>query len=152
LSEYFQTIFDKFELQVRKEYRYTEDDLWVHVEDGKARIGVTDYLQRTSGDVAFIETARQGSRIQKKGELGTMETAKTTVTLYSPLSGQVTEVNRVLAQKPELLNSAPYKEGWLVIITPYDLEGDAKSLLSAEDYYQLMLGKLRSGEGRLESR
>lgn len=152
MSEYLQTTFDKFEFRVRKGYVYTEDDLWIEVLEGKARVGVTDYLQRTSGDVAFIETVKQGSRIQKGSALGTMETAKTTVALYSPLSGQVTDINQTLTQKPELLNTAPYEEGWLLIITPENLIEDTKPLLNADDYYSLMLTKLRRGESKLESK
>jgi len=152
LSEYFQTVFDKFELRVRKDYRYTKDDLWVHVEDGKARIGVTDYLQRTSGDVAFIEVAKSGTTIEKSREFGTIESAKTTVALLSPVSGTVEEVNSKLAEKPELINSDPYGDGWLVAVSLPDPTDTSSSLLSAEDYYQLMLEKLQSEQGNLESR
>ena len=152
MSEYFQTVFDKFELRVRKDYRYTEDDLWVHIEHSKARIGVTDYLQRTSGDVAFIDVAKSGTTIEKSREFGTIESAKTTVALLSPVSGKVEEVNIKLAEKPELVNSDPYGDGWLVVVIPPDPADTSSSLLSAEDYYRLMLGKLQSEQGKLESR
>jgi len=152
LSEYLRTIFDKFELQVRKGFYYTRDDLWVSVDDGKAKVGVSDYLQKTSGDVAFVEVAKPGSTVERGKEFGTMESAKTTVELLSPLSGTLQEVNDNLSRKPELVNSDPYGDGWLVVISPRNLEGDRSSLLGAEEYYKLMLGKLRSEHGKLESR
>jgi len=152
LSEYLRTIFDKFELQVRKGFYYTRDDLWVSVENGKAKVGVSDYLQKTSGDVAFVEVAKPGSTVERGKEFGTMESAKTTVELLSPLSGTLQEVNNNLSGKPELVNSDPYGDGWIVVISPLNLEGDRSSLLSAEEYYTLMLGKLQSEHGKLESR
>ncbi|MGO9644306.1 MAG: glycine cleavage system protein H [Candidatus Bathyarchaeia archaeon] len=136
MSEYLRTVFDKFELQVRKGFYYTRDDLWVSVENGKVKVGVTDYLQKTSGDVAFIEVAKPGSAVEKGKEFGTMESAKTTVALVSPLSGELEETNSNLTGKPELINSEPYGEGWLVIITPRNLENDRISLLSADDYFK----------------
>ena len=152
MSEYLRTTFDKFELRVRKGFYYTNDDLWVSVESGKARVGVTDYLQKTSGDVAFIEVAKPGSTVDRGKAFGTMESAKTTLALLSPVSGKIDESNNKLTGKPELVNSDPYGEGWLVVIAPSNLENDRKSLLSAEDYYKLMLEKLQSEHGKLESK
>jgi glycine cleavage system H protein len=152
LSEYLRTTFDKFELQVRKGFYYTNDDLWVSLDNGKARIGVSDYLQKTSGDVAFIEVAKPGSTVEKGKEFGTMESAKTTVALLSPLSGTLDESNSKLAGSPELVNSDPYEEGWLVILTPHNLKDDLTSLLTADDYFKLMLEKLQREHGKLESR
>lgn len=152
MSEYLTTTYDKFELRVRIGFYYTKDDLWVNVVNGKARFGVSDYLQKTSGDVAFIEIAKPGSTVEKGKKLGTMESAKTTVELPSPLSGILEEANNNLSAKPELVNSDPYGDGWLVVISPRNLEDDRTSLLSAEEYYKLMLGKLQSEHGKLESR
>ena len=112
---------------------------------------MSDYLQKTSGDVAFVEMAKPGSTIQLGKEFGTIESAKTTVTLLSPISGKVDEINDRLAEKPELVNSDPYGEGWLVILAPSNLE-ELKLLLSADDYYKLMLDKLQGKQGKLESR
>ena len=151
MSDYLQTVFDKFELRVHKGYYYTRDDLWASVETGKVRVGVSDYLQKTSGDVAFIEVAKPDSTIQLGKELGTIESAKTTVPLTSPLSGKIIEVNDKLVEKPELVNMEPYGEGWLIIIAPSDLD-ELRLLLSADDYYKLMLEKLQSERGKLESR
>jgi len=137
---------------VRIGFYYTRDDLWVSIENGKIRVGVSDYLQKTSGDVAFIEVPKPGSILEKGKEFGTMESAKTTVALLSPVSGKIDEANDNLAGKPELVNSDPYGEGWLVLITPHNLEDDRTSLSSAEDYYKLMLERLQSEHEKLESK
>lgn len=152
MNEYYRTVYDKFELLVREGFYYTMDDLWVSIENDQAKIGVSDYLQKTSGDVAFIEVAKPGSTVQKGKELGTMESAKTTVALLSPFSGTLDEANSKLTGSPELVNSDPYGEGWLVILKPSNLEDDRSSLLSADDYFKLMLEKLQSEREKLESK
>jgi glycine cleavage system H protein len=151
LNQHLQTVFDKFQLQVRKGYYYTEDGLWVSMEKGRAKIGVSDYTQRTGGDVAFVEFVKQGSKVMRQAEIGTLETAKTTFSLLSPISGMVEEVNRILLEKPELVNSDPYGEGWLLILVPHSVEEDLKMLMSAEDYFRLMLKKLETERVKLES-
>jgi glycine cleavage system H protein len=151
LSEYLQTTFDKFELRVHKGFYYTKDDLWISPEKDGVRVGISDYLQKTSGDIAFIELPKPNSIVEKGKEFGTIESAKTTIELLSPLSGKIDAVNRKLAGKPELVNSDPYGEGWLLVVAPSNLEDDRRSLLSAENYYQLMLEKLQSEHGK-ESR
>jgi glycine cleavage system H protein len=152
LSEYLRTVFDKFELRVRKGFYYTDDDLWISIENGKIRIGVSDYLQKTSGDVAFVELPKHGSTVEKGKEFGTMESAKTTVALMSPVSGEVNAANNKLTEEPELVNSDPYGEGWLLIIAPSDLDEDRTSLLSDDQYYNLMLERLQREHGKLEAR
>lgn len=152
MNEYLRTTIDKFELLVRIDFHYTKDDLWVNFEDGKVRVGVSDYLQKTSGDIAFVELAQSGSTLEKDKEFGTIESAKTTISLLSPVSGIVNEANTKLAGKPELANLDPYGEGWLVTLTPSNLEDNRSSFLSADDYFKLMLEKLRTEDGKLESR
>ncbi|MGP8070642.1 MAG: glycine cleavage system protein H [Candidatus Bathyarchaeia archaeon] len=152
MSEYLRTTYDKFELLVRKGFYYTNDDLWVSIENGQAKIGVSDYLQKTSGDIAFIEVAKAGSTVEKGKELGTVESAKTTIALLCPISGRVDKTNDELAARPELINSDPYGKGWLAIIAPSNLNDDQRALVSADDYYKLMLGKLQTEHEKLESR
>ena len=152
MSEYLRTVFDKFELRVRKEYHYTEDGIWASVEEANVRIGLTDYTQRTGGDIAFVDLVKQGTTVERQAEIGTIETAKTTVMLLSPISGTVEEVNGRLVSNPELVNSDPYGEGWLVTLLPRNFEGDLKTLMSAEAYFELMIKKLETGHGELESR
>ncbi|MCJ7456770.1 glycine cleavage system protein H, partial [Candidatus Bathyarchaeota archaeon] len=116
------------------------------------RVGVSDYVQRTGGDVAFVELLKPGSTVERQAEFGTLETAKTTVSLLSPMSGTVEEANGRLGEKPELVNSDPYGEGWLVTLAPRNLENDVKTLMSADGYFELMLKKLETEHRKLESR
>ena len=81
-----------------------------------------------------------------------METAKTTVSLLSPISGTIEQVNGILSEKPELVNSDPYGEGWLVILAPGKLEDDLKTLMNADQYFELMLKKLETEHKKLEVR
>ena len=152
MSEYLSTTFDKFELRVRKGYYYTEDGLWISMEEGRVRVGVSDYVQRTGGDVAFVELLKLGSTVERQREFGTLETAKTTVSLLSPMSGTVEEANGRLVEKPELVNSDPYGEGWLVTLAPRKLENELKTLMSADGYFELMLKKLETEHKKLEVR
>jgi glycine cleavage system H protein len=151
LSEYLQAVVDKFEFRVRKGYSYTRNDLWVNPEGAKVRIGVTDYLQRTVGDIGFVEISKPSSTVEKQAEFGTLETAKTTISLLSPIGGQIREVNEKLAERPELVNTDPYGEGWLAIIVSHDPENELKRLLSAEDYFKLMLQRLRDQRKKREA-
>jgi len=144
LSEFLRTVFGKFELRVRKGYYYVEDGFWVKVEGNRARFGITDYLQRTVGDAAFIELVKKGTRVEKQTEIGTLETAKAAISILSPVSGTVEEVNGMLDERPELVNSDPYGEGWFVILTPNSLENDLETLMTADDYFKLMLKKLET--------
>lgn len=148
MSEYLQTIFDKFEFRVRKGCRYTEDGLWINVEKAKVKVGVTDFVQKTSGDVAFVELANEGSTVERQAEFGTLETAKTTVSLLAPVSGTIEQINGTLRERPELVNSDPYGEGWLIIMAPNNLENDLRALMSAEEYFRLMLKRLEAEQKR----
>lgn len=151
MTDYLQTVFDKFELRVRRGYYYTQEGIWSSVERTRARIGVTDYAQRTGGDVAFVELAKEGSKVERQEQIGTLETAKATISLLCPFSGTVEQVNAVVSEKPELVNSDPYGEGWLLVLAPQHLEDDLKTLMSAEDYFELMLKNLESERKKLEA-
>jgi len=122
------------------------------MEEGRVRVGVSDYVQRTGGDVAFVELLKLGSTVERQREFGTLETAKTTVSLLSPMSGTVEEANGRLVEKPELVNSDPYGEGWLVTLAPRKLENELKALMSADGYFELMLKKLETEHKKLEVR
>lgn len=144
MNEFLTTTFGKFELRVHKRYYYVEDGFWASVEGSKVRVGITDYLQRTLGDAAFIELVKRGSSVKRQEEIGTLETAKAAISVVSPASGTVEEVNGILDERPELVNSDPYGEGWLVILAPSNLMDDLKTLMSAEDYFKLMFKKLET--------
>ena len=142
MAEFLQTIFDKFIFKVKTGYFYTEDDYWVDIQDTVAMVGVTDYLQKSNGDVAFVEPVAPGKEVKKGDELGEIETIKVTLNLISPVNGKVIEVNRQLEASPELINNDPYGAGWICRIELADPGGAKDGFLQAEAYMELMKGKI----------
>jgi glycine cleavage system H protein len=137
-EQYLSVTVDKFVFALKKGYLYDEQGIWVAVEDGLARVGVTDYLQQSSGDVAFVNLLEPETEVRRGEELGSIETIKADVGINSPVSGVIQERNEELDVRPELINEEPYGEGWLVLIEMTDLENDPKKLLTAEEYLPLM--------------
>jgi glycine cleavage system H protein len=136
--EYLEVQVDKFVFKVRRGCYYTEDGLWVRLENGAGRVGLSDFLQQRSGDVAFVNLPESGTTLKQGEKMGNIETIKADVTIKSPLSGVVRETNIELEIKPELINEDPYSEGWLILIEASDFEGDRKNLLTAEEYLAVM--------------
>lgn len=138
MSEFLETIIDKFTFKVAADRLYTPDHLWVKPEQGLVRVGLSDYLQQTAGDVAFAEPQAEGTTLTPGDELATIETMKTNLSIPSPISGVIKAVNPRLANEPELVNEAPYDEGWLVLIEASAWEADQPNLLDAPAYFALM--------------
>ncbi len=118
-----------------KEYRYTKEHEWVKLENGKARIGITDHAQHQLGDIVYVELPKIGTKVKQMQEFATVESVKAVSPIYAPLSGEVVDVNRELETKPELINQSPHERGWIAIIAPSDLK-ELDHLLTAEQYEQ----------------
>ncbi len=129
---------DKFVFKVKKGCYYTKEGIWVQVEDGIGKVGVSDFLQQKSGDVAFVNLPEVGTTLKQGQEMGSIETIKADVTITSPVSGVVQETNREVEVKPELINEDPYGEGWLVLVEMSGFESDRENLLTAEEYLEVM--------------
>jgi len=113
--------------------RYAKSHEYVHVEGGVGTIGITDYAQKELGDVVFVELPQIGTELEQGDELGSIESVKAVSELFSPVSGQVVEVNEALAEKPELVNTDPYGDGWMIrvkLVTPEEVD----ELMDAEEY------------------
>lgn len=108
---------------------YSKDYMWVKVEDGKAKIGVTDYAQKQLREIVFAELPSTGTEIVKGEPFGTLESVKAVSDLEAPVNGTVEEVNEEVTGSPEILNDDPYVKGWLIIVSPTNLEDDLKSLM-----------------------
>ena len=119
------------------ELKYTKDHEWVKVEGNQATIGITDFAQRELGDIVYIDINSVGSEVAKEEVFGTVEAVKTVSDLYMPLTATVLEINAALNDNPELVNSDPYGEGWMVKVTLSD-ESEVSGLLSAEAYKALV--------------
>ncbi len=120
-------------MDIPDEFGYTAEHEWVAVEDGMARIGITDYAQSELGDIVFVELPEVGNETTQMEPFGTIEAVKAVSDLFAPVSGKVVEVNTLLEDQPELINTDPYGEGWILKIKLKD-ESEAQKLLSAEEY------------------
>jgi len=139
MSDFLTTTVDKFTFKVAADRLYSEDHLWVRPEGQLLRLGVTDFLQQTAGDVAFAEVmATPGATLKRGDELGNIETIKVTLVLASPVSGVVQETNTLLADKPEAVNQDPYGQGWLALIAPDNWPAEQANLMDASAYLHLV--------------
>ena len=122
-------------MEMSAELLYSKDHEWVRVEsDGVAVIGVTDFAAEQLGDVVYVDLPEAGSEITSGTEMGEIESTKSVSDLFSPISGTVSETNQAVVDEPELVNSSPFEEGWLIKATFEALPDD---LLSAEEYKAL---------------
>ena len=124
----------KDEYQVPTGFYYTKEHEWVRVETDKCRIGVTDYAQDSLHEIVYVDLPRVGAKVTHMQSLGTVESVKAVADVYSPISGQVIEVNNELSDAPELVNKSPYEKGWITIIRPDDLKKDLPTLMNPDAY------------------
>ncbi len=117
------------EYKVKEGLYYSENDLWASVEDGKVRIGITDYAQKQLKEVVFLELPGVGSKIEQGESFGAVESVKAVSDLVAPVSGTIIEQNDEVAGTPENLNEDPYDEGWLIVIEPSNLEAELKNIM-----------------------
>lgn len=113
--------------------RYTKDHEWVSLNGNIATIGITDFAQRELGDIVYIDISAKGKSLNAEEVFGTVEAVKTVSDLFLPVAGTITEINPLLDSKPELVNSAPYGDGWMVKMTVNNT-ADIESLMNAEAY------------------
>ena len=126
-------------MQIPDDLRYSSDHEWIRVEDGKVRIGITDYAQDALGDVVFVDLPEVGAAVEAAASISEVESTKSVSDIYAPVSGTITEVNADLADAPERLNEDPYGEGWICVIELTD-PSQLDKLLSAADYRALVEG------------
>src|ERR1700755_1403908 len=119
------------------ELKYTKDHEWVKLEGNVATIGITEFAQGELGDIVYVDINTVGKEVAKEEVFGTVEAVKTVSDLFMPVTGTVTEVNKALDSQPELVNSDPFGEGWMVKITVANA-ADVDGLLSADDYKALV--------------
>ena len=117
--------------------RYTKDHEWIRVEGDEAIIGITDFAQHELGDIVYVEVESVGKQLNAGEIFGTVEAVKTVSDLYLPVAGTVTEVNPKLNQNPDLVNTDPYGEGWMVRMK-FNEAGDIDALMDAQGYQKLV--------------
>lgn len=117
--------------------RYTKDHEWIKLEGDEATIGITDFAQKELGDIVYVEVETTGKELAAGDVFGTVEAVKTVSDLFLPVNGTITEVNPVLNNQPELVNSDPYGEGWMVKMKVANI-ADVESLMDAAAYGKLV--------------
>jgi glycine cleavage system H protein len=115
------------------ELKYTKDHEWIKIEGNEATIGITEFAQRELGDIVYVDIPSVGKDVAKEEVFGTVEAVKTVSDLFMPVNGTVTATNPKLDSQPELVNSDPYGDGWMVKITLSNAD-EVSELLSASDY------------------
>lgn len=113
--------------------KYTSEHEWIRVEGDVAYVGITDYAQQQLGDIVFVDIPTEGETLAAGDVFGTIEVVKTVSDLFLPVAGEVLEQNEALADQPELVNTDPYGDGWLIKIKPAP-DADYDALLDAEGY------------------
>jgi glycine cleavage system H protein len=126
-------------MDIPSDLRYSTDHEWARVEEGRVRVGITDYAQDALGDVVFVEVPEVGTKVERGVSFSEVESTKSVSEIYAPVSGTIAEANAELADSPERLNDDPYGEGWICIIEPTD-PTQLDELLDAEGYRALIEG------------
>ncbi|MBI4403995.1 MAG: glycine cleavage system protein GcvH [Deltaproteobacteria bacterium] len=122
-------------MNIPKGLHYTKEHEWVSVDDNIATVGISDFAQQSLGDVTYIQLPKEGEQVRKDDPFGIVESVKAVSDLYSPVTGRVVEINLPLLQAPELLNSDPYNDGWMIKVEVKD-ESDLEDLMSSENYQE----------------
>ena len=124
-------------MEFPKELKYSKDHEWLRVEGGNAYIGITDFAQGELGDIVFVDVDTEGEELEKEEVFGSIEAVKTVSDLFMPINGEVLSFNKKLEDDPELINTDPYGEGWVVKIAISDLT-ELDELLDASTYQELV--------------
>ena len=124
-------------MNIPAQLRYTKDHEWISLEGNVATVGITDFAQGELGDIVYVDTPSAGKALEAEAVFGTVEAVKTVSDLFLPVKGTISEVNPALEAQPELVNSDPYGQGWMIKMT-VDNIADVEALLSAEAYTALV--------------
>jgi glycine cleavage system H protein len=120
------------------ELKYANTHEWARLEgDGKVVVGITDHAQDALGDIVFIELPESGAEVDAGAEIAVVESVKAASDIYSPVAGEIVEVNSALEDEPELVNASPYEDGWLFVVSLSEGE-DLSNLLDVEGYQALV--------------
>jgi glycine cleavage system H protein len=122
-----------------EEFLYTQDHEWIRVDGNIASVGITDHAQKELGDIVFVELPQVGAHLTAKESFGTVESVKAVADIYSPVTGEVIAVNPKIQNAPELVNSDPHGEGWLIQLELKD-RSETDHLMTAEEYEAYLKG------------
>ena len=123
-------------MNIPSDLLYTTDHEWIKIENGIATVGITDYAQGELGDIIFIELPKIGESVQAKDSIGTIEAVKTVADIYSPMNGEISEVNVNLENNPDSINTDPYDSGWIIKLNNFTNNDD--NYLTPDQYKSLI--------------
>ena len=124
-------------MEFPKELKYSKDHEWLRVEGGNAYIGITEFAQGELGDIVFVDVDTEGEELEKEEVFGSIEAVKTVSDLFMPINGEILSFNKKLEDDPELINTDPYGEGWVIKIAISDVS-ELDELLDASTYQELV--------------
>jgi len=130
--------------EVPEGLHYSKEWFWIKIEDGKARMGLTDYAQKQLREIVFVELPSAGGTVKANEPFGSVESVKAVSDLVAPLSGTIEQINQEVTSKPELLNEDPYGKGWLLIVAPTDLDAELAGLMDFDksvEWHKSMIAK-----------
>ncbi len=140
MTEFLETTVGKYIFRVAADRYYDQAGLWMLAEGDLIRVGLSDFLQQRSGDMAFVEVKPEETMLSAGDEFASIETIKVTISLASPISGKIIQVNPAMETSPEVINLDAYGEGWLVVIKAIDWESKRLEMLAPKAYFDLMKG------------
>ena len=120
-------------MEIPNDLHYTIEHEWIRLKNNRATIGITDFAQSQLGDVVFVELPAEGTELTKENTFGVVESVKTVSDIYAPMTGKVVAINKDLESQPELVNSDPYGQGWMIEIE-FSNSSPEQNLLSADQY------------------
>jgi glycine cleavage system H protein len=141
MTEFLETTVDKFTFKVAVDCFYNNEGVWAKEENGRVRIGLSDFVQKHSGDVAFAEIKPVGAVLAVSEEVAVIETIKVNIAYSSPVSGKIVEVNPTMKDAPEVINQDPYGAGWLAVMEVADWDAERAKLLDPQTYFKAMKGQ-----------
>ncbi len=138
MTNYLETKVDKFTFKVANDRFYSDKGIWALSKGSIVRIGLSDFVQQRSGDIAFADVKPAGTVLAAGDEAGAIETIKVNITIVSPVAGKIMKVNPLMETTPETINQDAFGEGWLCEIEATNWEADRKNLLDATSYFNKM--------------
>jgi glycine cleavage system H protein len=141
MTNFLEITVDKFTFKVATDRFYSSEGVWVKEEKGRIRIGLSDFVQQRSGDVAFADVRPTGTTLAAGEDVANIETIKVNITYTCPVSGKIVEVNPAMSDAPEAINQDPYGAGWMAVMEVADWEAERARLLDPQAYFEIMKGQ-----------
>jgi glycine cleavage system H protein len=138
MPDFLEITLDKFTFKIATDRSYNKEGVWAKLEAGRVRIGLSDFVQQHSGDVAFAEIKPAGTAIAVTDEIAVIETIKVNISYPSPVTGKIVEVNPAMTDAPEAINRDPYGAGWLAVLDVTGWDSDSARLLDPQGYFNVV--------------